>query len=376
MRDFAKVSPMFWTRGSGRGLRGDADAQVLALYLVTCPSASMIGIYYVPLVTIAHETGLGDARVRASLQRVTAAGFAEYDHDQELVWVPNMAAYQIGESVKPQDNKHKGIVTELSRYTAHRFAGLFMARYGSAYNLSHVVSCRPAAKPLASPLEGSEPAWGREREREREENEIGPDGPASVPDGSLDQEEPAQRSLLTTDATPTNTTAPSRQKAGKGAKVTAEEQEVYEHWISCWKRDVKGSRIPNLSPKRLGKIRERLEDGYRVDDLKTAIDGAFASPYHSGIRPDGSEGPRYQDLELICRSAEKTDAFIGYAEKLLPKRRPAAPAAPPKEPSGPSGTPLHQAPVLSLLTRLESYEEDPIGEFRAKYGNLQTEEAS
>lgn len=194
--------------------------------------------------------------------------------------------------------------------------------------------------------------------------------------GHPDASEPAQRSLLTTNATSTNTTAPSRQKAGKGAKVTAEEQEVYEHWIACWKRDVKGSRIPNLSPKRLVKIRERLEDGYRVDDLKTAIEGAFASPYHSGIRPDGSEGPRYQDLELICRSAEKTDAFIGYAEKLIPKRRPAAPAAPPKELSGPSGTPLHQAPVLSLLSTLESYEEDAIGEFRSKYGNQQTEEAS
>lgn len=193
--------------------------------------------------------------------------------------------------------------------------------------------------------------------------------------GHPDASEPAQRSLLTTDATPTNTTAPSRQKAGKGAKVTAEEQEVYEHWIACWKRDVKGSRIPNLSPKRLGKIRERLKDGYGVNDLKTAIDGAFASPFHSGIRPDGEQGQRFQDLELICRSAEKTDAFLALAEKLLPKRRPAAPAAPRKEPSGPSGTPLHQAPVLSLLSALESYEEDPIGEFCARYGN-QTEEAS
>lgn len=171
------------------------------------------------------------------------------------------------------------------------------------------------------------------------------------------EQESAQTSLLTTDAASTNTTAPSRQKAGKGAKVTADEREVYEHWIACWKRDVKGSRVPNLSPKRLGKIRDRLKDGYRVDDLKTAIDGAFASPFHSGIRPDGEQGPRYQDLELICRSAEKTDAFLEIAEKLIPKRRPAAPAALP-EPSGPSGTPLTKAATLPMLDQLNEWDRE------------------
>ena len=32
MRDYSKVSPQFWTRGSGKKLRGNADAQVLARF--------------------------------------------------------------------------------------------------------------------------------------------------------------------------------------------------------------------------------------------------------------------------------------------------------------------------------------------------------
>ena len=38
------VSPLFWTGDPGKALRGDPDAQRLALYLLTCPNANMIGI--------------------------------------------------------------------------------------------------------------------------------------------------------------------------------------------------------------------------------------------------------------------------------------------------------------------------------------------
>ena len=67
MREYARVAPQFWTRGSGKRLRGDSDAQVLAMYVVTCPAANMIGIYYVPFVSIAYETGLSEKRTRAAL---------------------------------------------------------------------------------------------------------------------------------------------------------------------------------------------------------------------------------------------------------------------------------------------------------------------
>ncbi len=38
MRDYAVVSPRFWTGDTGRFLRQHPDAQRLALYLMTCPS--------------------------------------------------------------------------------------------------------------------------------------------------------------------------------------------------------------------------------------------------------------------------------------------------------------------------------------------------
>ena len=59
MRDYSRVSPRFWTGKTGRAIRrSDCDAAlVVALYLMTAPTSNMIGLYYLPLITIAHETG-------------------------------------------------------------------------------------------------------------------------------------------------------------------------------------------------------------------------------------------------------------------------------------------------------------------------------
>lgn len=60
MRDYGKVSPQFWIGKTGKALRNaGSEAQLVSLYLLTNPHANMIGLYYMPLMFIAHETGLG-----------------------------------------------------------------------------------------------------------------------------------------------------------------------------------------------------------------------------------------------------------------------------------------------------------------------------
>jgi hypothetical protein len=50
MRDYAKVAPTFWNGETGKKIRElGRDAQVVALYLITCPSSNWIGLYYLPL---------------------------------------------------------------------------------------------------------------------------------------------------------------------------------------------------------------------------------------------------------------------------------------------------------------------------------------
>jgi len=58
MRQFAKVSPQFWTDSMGQTIRQQGiQSQLIALYLMTNTHANMIGVYYYPIAYIAHDTG-------------------------------------------------------------------------------------------------------------------------------------------------------------------------------------------------------------------------------------------------------------------------------------------------------------------------------
>ncbi len=126
MRDYAKVSPRFWLGETGRELRkAGAEAQVVAFYLMTSPHANMLGLYYLPVLYLAHETGLGLEGASKGLKRAVEAGFCSYDHDAEMVWVHEMAAWQVGETLKPGDNRCAGVRNEYASLPENAFCQCF-----------------------------------------------------------------------------------------------------------------------------------------------------------------------------------------------------------------------------------------------------------
>jgi hypothetical protein len=101
MRDYAKVAPQFWTGETGKKIRAaGAETVVVALYLMTCPHANMIGLYYLPKMYIAHETGLGMEGASKGLTRAIEAGFCSYDEASEHVFVHAMARFQIADKLR------------------------------------------------------------------------------------------------------------------------------------------------------------------------------------------------------------------------------------------------------------------------------------
>lgn len=81
--------------------------------------------------------------------------------------------------------------------------------------------------------------------------------------------------------------------------------EVFDHW-----RVKMNSPRSKLDSKRRGLI-ERALKLYPIEDLKRAIDGCAASPFHMG-QNDRKE--KYNGLDLILRSADKIDGFLARAE--------------------------------------------------------------
>lgn len=150
MRDYSKIRPSFWTRGTGKRLRGDANAQVIAAYLMTGPQGHMTGVYYCPLPTLVHETGVPLEGVAKALARVSAEDFAHFDEECDLVWVPNMAREQIGDSLKPRDNIIRAICKHLATIGNHPFCLDFVERYRDQYSLPKDL----AHAPLQGPSQG------------------------------------------------------------------------------------------------------------------------------------------------------------------------------------------------------------------------------
>lgn len=80
---------------------------------------------------------------------------------------------------------------------------------------------------------------------------------------------------------------------------------VFEFWQQAM-------RHPNakLDDKRRKAIKQALDLGYTVDQLKTAVEGCARSPWHMG---QNDRGEVYDDISLICRDAQHIDKFIRNA---------------------------------------------------------------
>lgn len=171
MRDYAKLSPRFWTGETGKKLRGHQEAQIVALYLTSAPGSHMIGMYPLELPTLCHHTGLTPEGARKGLIRLFEVGFAEYDEPAELVWVPEMAHFQIGESLKRGDNNIKGVQRELENYRKSRFFNAFIDRYEKCFHLT--IERQDPEAPLR-PLGSQEQDQEQEQEQDQEQDQKKP----------------------------------------------------------------------------------------------------------------------------------------------------------------------------------------------------------
>lgn len=164
MRDYAKVTPAFWIGRTGKMFRGDAETQLLALYLMTSPHSNMIGVYHCPILYMAHETGMAVKGASKALQRLIEAGFCTYDEASELVFVHRMAAFQIAELLKPGDNRIKGVIKDWENIPVSRMKRAFHAIYADAFHLPDWLDSGPENEAPCKPL-GSQ-----EQEQEQEQD--------------------------------------------------------------------------------------------------------------------------------------------------------------------------------------------------------------
>lgn len=181
MRDYAKLSPQFWIGKTGKRLRQKGtDAQLVALYLISSPHANMLGLYYLPMVYIAHETGLPIDRVEKGMQECIEVEFCAYDSDTELIWIFEAARFQIAERLSPNDKQARGVANELLKLPSSHLVTDFAERYGDAFHLPFDLLSIDPFKVVASPFEApSKPRTGAGTRTE--EKTIRPQPSATAP---------------------------------------------------------------------------------------------------------------------------------------------------------------------------------------------------
>lgn len=174
MRDYGKVAPGFWTGKTGKALKAKGpEAVIVALYLVTCQHANMLGLYYLSKTYIAVDTPLGFEGACKGLQGACEAGFCRYDEDSEVVWVVEMAEYQIAEQLDPKDNRCKGIQREYDALPENPFLAPFYERYAKSFHMTSMRGEPPkkerASKAPRKPLRSQEQEQEQEQEQKQEQ---------------------------------------------------------------------------------------------------------------------------------------------------------------------------------------------------------------
>ncbi|RRU23602.1 hypothetical protein [Stenotrophomonas sp. 278] len=162
MRDYAKVVPTFWTGETGKAIRKRGpEGVVVALYLMSSPTSNMLGLYYQPILYMAHETGLGIEGASKGLRDCIEEGFCLYDEVTEFVWVQEMASFQIGKGLKASDNRCVGIQREYDSLPVNPFLGRFFDRYLEDFHLKNRRGRGVPSNPLSS----------QEQEQEQEQDQ-------------------------------------------------------------------------------------------------------------------------------------------------------------------------------------------------------------
>lgn len=103
---------------------------------------------------------------------------------------------------------------------------------------------------------------------------------------------------------PPTSPPPKAKRPRQSFSASPDVMEVFNHWRTAMNHPTAA-----LSDKRRQRIKDRLAEGYSVETLKRAIDGCKLSPWHMGTDPKSS-GQVFDDIELICRSAEKVDMHV------------------------------------------------------------------
>ena len=259
--------------------------------MITSPHSNMIGLYYLPVPYIAQEVGIPSERCSDTVRTLSEARFCSYDWDSEVVWVREMARWQIGVDLDQKSNQAKGAANQYEAAPDNAYLGEFFEKYADHYHLKtrrEPNAVRTVSERCSDVVEtGSEYRQGKAQDQAQDQANTTVESSVLVP-------------------------APTRNGnlAPRIVRVVAHYNlRLAEHRTSAGRRKPKDRNFKSDS-REWRSIRDSIKSGLDVEDLCLAIDGMFRTPHNLGHNDRNQE---YLGLHLAVKS-ENIDRFIGNAE--------------------------------------------------------------
>lgn len=348
MQNYVKLYSEFWTGETGRALKKlGPSVQVVAFYLINNPHTTMIGIYYLPFAYIVQDTGLQLNKVKTGIKHLCQLDFCCYDERQEFVWVMNMARFQVGDQLKPKDNRLMCINKLYQSLPQLNFLEKFYQKYHQRFSLGGLAQASNTSKVLGRSLEGpskdlySEGKLDDEIEKDQSDRIITDasqildpqtplastlEGPSEILQSQKQKQYQKQyqkqkqkqkqyqkiryvapltlaQPLSVDNSTGLSTISHSQpERSSKAQNLTADIEEIFQHWQAIMHHPQ-----AKLDAKRKRVITQALQSGYSISQLCQAISGCAQTPFNMG---ENDRGERYDSLALILRDSDHIDRFI------------------------------------------------------------------
>jgi len=154
---YSQIYPGIWDGSSALEIAetGGAAAQLMALYLTTNPACNMIGLYPLDPLMMRVHVALTPRQIATALAVLDQIQFAHYDSATKVVWVREMAKFQLGLQHRPLSPTDKRVVGVQRLYASVRgnpWLGAFFDRYQAELHLNKRRDFEGVAKPLPEGL--------------------------------------------------------------------------------------------------------------------------------------------------------------------------------------------------------------------------------
>lgn len=300
MARYRKIDVRMWGDAKFRSLTPPQPCgQALWWYLLTNPNTTSVpGLYRAGESQIAEELGWPLEGFREAFREVSGQGLVEADWDARLVWIPGAMRYHVPESpnvVKSWATPWDEMPECELKAKAFQLLKAFTEGLGEAFREAFAKACgkafgKPSGKPFGKPLANQEQEQEQEQKQDQDQHTQG----AGARD--LSGPRPDEGVLV-----------PAR------SSERAQMAEVVAHYRGHHPKAFPRGLRAHMDEAR--KIKCRLSEGFTVEDLKRAIDGYHADPWHLGLN---ERNKPFLDLELIVRDAKHVQKGLEFHQRGPP----------------------------------------------------------